>query len=178
MEQLDRKGKVKEFFEQPQVYLTYDYNLKIRTETVRSMMKGREMKTVLDAPCGTGDISIPLLDRIEQLTCVDFSENMIKHCKGTVPEDRKDDVQFVHGDILKWESKETYGVVICLGLLAHADDPEKMLTHLMQKVEQGGYLVLQNTDGSHPYSLVCNFSAATSSICTSAYEADADIDAL
>lgn len=151
-EPAERKERVREFFEQPQVYLTYDYNLKIRMETVQTMIGDLKVKSVLDAPCGTGDISIPLLDRFEKLTCIDFSESMVAHARDQVPEGRKQDVRFITGDITEWNEKETYDLVICLGVLAHAEEPEQMLKHIMQKVSPGGYLILQNTDGSHPYS--------------------------
>jgi ubiquinone/menaquinone biosynthesis C-methylase UbiE len=154
MEQLDRTGKVKGFFEEPKIYLTYDYNLRLRMETIKSMIRGREIKTVLDAPCGTGDISVPLLDKFENLTLVDFSENMLKLAAGKVPQSRMEDVRFIKGDINAWKEKETYDLVMCLGAMAHMEDPEKFLIEMSQRVSRGGYLIIQNTDSHHPYSFL------------------------
>ena len=78
---MERKSEVKTFFEQTDIYFNFDYNIKIRTETVAEFLGETQYNNVLDMPCGNGLISLKNSQRFNQLTLVDFSENMIKLAK-------------------------------------------------------------------------------------------------
>ncbi|NCP45013.1 MAG: hypothetical protein GW818_00920, partial [Flavobacteriales bacterium] len=49
-----KKEEVKKFFEQTNIYFNYDYNIKIRTETVAEFIGDEYYSNVLDMPCGNG----------------------------------------------------------------------------------------------------------------------------
>lgn len=59
-------SEVKAFFEKTDVYLTYNYNLRIRAETVGYFIADMHFEKVLDMPCGTGDISAPFIDKFDR----------------------------------------------------------------------------------------------------------------
>ena len=81
----EKKEEVKAFFEQPEIYLNFDYNLRIRTETVLAYTAGMHFEHVLDMPCGNGQISLPLLDRCDRLTQIDFAAKMTAIAQENVP---------------------------------------------------------------------------------------------
>jgi ubiquinone/menaquinone biosynthesis C-methylase UbiE len=149
----DKSKIVKELFEDTALYLTYDYNLQIRKENLEALTRDLKYKSVLDMPCGTGSISLPLLKNAKTLTLIDISSNMLSIAKSNIPDDEKHKVTFINNDFFNIDIKpNTYDLVICLGLLAHVNSPEQLLNKLSHIISPGGYLIIQNTDSAHFYS--------------------------
>lgn len=149
----DKSILVKELFEDTALYLTYDYNLQIRKETLESFTKNMQFKSVLDMPCGTGTISLPLLQKTDKLTLIDISSNMLSMAEKNITDSDKHKVLCINEDFFKLDIPEnTYDLVICLGLLAHVNSPEQLLNKLSKIISPNGYLIIQNTDSSHFYS--------------------------
>lgn len=153
-----REQKVKHFFEQTDHYLAYNYNLRIRTETVGYFLQNRHFHNVLDMPCGTGDISVPFLNQFGHLTLMDFSANMIALAKKRVPDSQHQKVTFLNTDFYKHDfGEETFDLVICLGILAHINDPWVFLQKIADRIRPGGYLILQNTNSNHWFARLIGF---------------------
>lgn len=149
----DKSTLVKALFEDTALYLTYDYNLRIRKETVDTFTAGKTFTSVLDMPCGTGDMSVGLLDRSNKLTLIDISENMLSLAKSKISAEHLHKTELINGDFFKLPLPvKSFDLVICLGLLAHVDSPQALLHKLSSLVAPGGLLIIQNTDASHPYS--------------------------
>ena len=154
----DKSILVKELFEDTALYLTYDYNLQIRKETLESFTKDISYTSVLDMPCGTGTISLPLLSKTNKLTLIDISSNMLSMAEKNIPASEKQKVICINDDFFKLEiPDQSYDLVICLGLLAHVNSPEQLLTKLSKIISPNGYLIIQNTDSSHFYSYLIRF---------------------
>lgn len=152
----DREKLVKELFEDTGYYLTYDYNLRIRKENVEEFIAGMKFNSVLDMPCGNGQISLPLLAQFNELTLMDVSGNMIALAKKNTPGEDQVKVKIIHADFFETELP-AYDLVISLGLLAHVSSPEKLLRKLATHLRPGGYFILQNTDSTHFYSHLIRF---------------------
>ena len=143
-------SEVKAFFEKTDVYLTYNYNLRIRAETVGYFIREMKFAEVLDMPCGTGDISAPFIDQFGHLAMMDFSENMIATAKKRVPENQREKVTFINGDFYAHDFGNTqYDLVMNIGILAHIRNPWEFIEETMKLVKPGGYLIIQNTDSRH-----------------------------
>lgn len=150
--------EVKAFFERTDVYLTYNYNLRIRMETVAAFLGDQTFEEVLDMPCGTGDISVPFLGRFGHLTLMDFSDNMIATAKSRVPENEINKVTFIKGDFYAHDFKgKQFDLVMNIGILAHIADPMRFLDESMKLVKPGGSLILQNTDSDHWFAKLIHF---------------------
>lgn len=148
-----KKEEVKKFFEQTDIYFNYDYNIKIRTETVADLICNKTFENVLDMPCGNGYISLTNSANFKHLTLVDFSENMIKLAKKIAQEQAVNHVSFQRSDIYETNFQpETFDLIISLGILAHIDDIDKFLNYIQQTVKPKGYIIIQNTDYDHNYS--------------------------
>jgi len=151
-------SEVKAFFEQTDVYLTYNYNLRIRAETVGYFIRDKYFPKVLDMPCGTGDISAPFLDQFGHITLMDFSENMIATAKKRVPNEHLHKTSFVHADFYSHNFQgETFDLVMNIGILAHIANPWNFLEQSMQMVKPGGYFIVQNTDSAHWFAQMIHF---------------------
>lgn len=154
----DKSKLVKELFEDTALYLTFDYNLQIRKETVESFTKSLHFKSVLDMPCGTGIISLPLLDKADKLTLIDISSNMLSMAESNIPTEFKHKVIGINDDFFKLNIPDnSYDLIICLGLLAHANSPEQLLDKLSKVLAPGGLLIIQNTNAAHFYSYLIRF---------------------
>jgi ubiquinone/menaquinone biosynthesis C-methylase UbiE len=149
----DKSKVVKELFENTALYLTYDYNLQIRKETVETFTSGMNFTNVLDIPSGTGAISIPLLNRAEKLTLIDISSNMLAIAKKNIPENYLTKTEIINADFFELNLPEnSYDLIICLGLLAHVNSPEQLINKIVSLLKPGGIFIIQNTDASHSYS--------------------------
>lgn len=147
------KNAVRELFENTALYLTYDYNLQIRRETVAAFTEGKLFNSVLDIPSGNGAISIPLLERSRKLTLIDISSNMLAMAKKNIPAEYSDKTELINKDFFSVElPPASFDLVICLGLLAHVEEPTQLLNKLSALVAPGGMLIIQNTNSKHFYS--------------------------
>jgi ubiquinone/menaquinone biosynthesis C-methylase UbiE len=113
---MDKSKIVKDLFENTDLYLTYDYNLQIRQETVASFIQNLNFQSVLDMPCGTGTISLPMLDKCTNITLIDISANMVNLAKKNIPENKKQKALFINDDFFKLDiADNSYDMVLCLG---------------------------------------------------------------
>lgn len=148
-----KKEEVKKFFEQTNIYFNYDYNIKIRTETVAEFIGDKRYNNVLDMPCGNGLISLKNSKQFNTLALVDFSENMIALAKQIAEQEKVTQVSFYCGDIFETNfNNEEFDLIISLGILAHIDDIDKFLNYIQSKVKKGGAIIIQNTNSNHFYS--------------------------
>lgn len=148
----DRQETVRHFFENTAQYLKFDYNLRIRRETLDVFTENLSFDLVLDAPCGNGAISSVLLPRTKKLLMMDISQNMCRLAESSIPSQYRPKTEIVCENIFSYEfGTEKFDLVICFGLMAHVGSPKDLLLRLSQLVKPGGYLVLQNTDSSHFY---------------------------
>lgn len=144
-----KEQAVRHFFEQTDVYLTYDYNLRIRLETIATFLNGKRYPKVLDMPCGTGDLTIPLLDQFDDLTLMDFSKGMIEKAKENLPPEKKDKVRFVHTNFYHHDfGDQQFDLVVAVGILAHIESPMEFVRRIAHLVKPNGHLIIQNTNAS------------------------------
>jgi 2-polyprenyl-3-methyl-5-hydroxy-6-metoxy-1,4-benzoquinol methylase len=146
-----RQEAVRELFENTAQYLKFDYNLRIRKETVLAFTKDLHFKNVLDMPCGNGEISIPLAHKADHLLLMDLSSNMCRLASENITAS-SDKIEIKNADFFSYDfNGRKFDLIICLGLLAHVESPKLLLDKLSGQVQPGGYLVIQNTDASHFY---------------------------
>ncbi len=149
---MSKEARVKEFFEQPEIYFHYDYNIKIRHENIKALLEGKNYKNVLDMPCGNGGISLPLINQFEHLTLIDFSSNMVELARKSTPDEVKDKVTYINNDFYNVDfPKGSFDLIISMGILAHIKDPVQFVKDLSELLGPGGVLILQNTNHEHFY---------------------------
>jgi ubiquinone/menaquinone biosynthesis C-methylase UbiE len=97
--------------------------------------------TVVDLGCGTGNLSLALLERLGpegRVVAVDFSPHMVREAQRKVKDDR---VTWVVADAadLPLESS-TADYVICFSAWPHFPDPERVLSEVLRVLRPGGEL--------------------------------------
>jgi demethylmenaquinone methyltransferase/2-methoxy-6-polyprenyl-1,4-benzoquinol methylase len=101
--------------------------------------------TVLDACCGTGDLSLELartVGRIGQVTGLDFSAEMLQRAARKAPGADAATVQWVRGDATAMPfADDAYAAATIAFGLRNLPDPEQGLRELARVVRPGGKVV-------------------------------------
>lgn len=110
---------------------------------IRDVWNVREPVTVLDCGCGYGALGLlmmPLLPPGSKYVGIDFSRNMIDAAERYY---RNSDIpaEFILSNILHYEPKEKYPLVISQAVLRQVDDGEALLRKMAGFVADGGILV-------------------------------------
>jgi len=143
-----KKDLVKEVFENPRRYFGgRQYDVKIRTETVKSLAAGLQYRRVLDIGCGDGSISLPLVGPQTSFTLLDLSENMLSAARANVPREFAGNVEILHQDFMTASlCPESFDLIICIGVMAHMVAPEEFVGRIAALLKQGGSLIIEFTD--------------------------------
>ncbi len=148
---VQKTNQVKEFFDRPQTYLTpRQFDIAVRSETVREFAGDIVHPRVLDIGCGDGALSLPLLNEQSHITLLDLSANMLSRASSRVPAGLKANVRIIQGDFMTADvGHEAYDLVICVGVLAHVDSLFDFMAKVASVVKPGGRIILQITDSAH-----------------------------
>lgn len=98
---------------------------------------------VLDCGCGYGALGsmlLPMLPEGSKYVGIDFAEEMIQEAKRRF-ENQRYDVQFVVSDVLEFNAKERYDVVISQSLLRHVNHGKRILQKMVDFLSPGGLLI-------------------------------------
>jgi len=145
--------KVRSYFQQGARYLRDNYNVRFRQEIVSSLLTGDNFSSILDVACGSAEISIPFLNEGNRLTLIDSSLDMIDTASGNIPAHLRKRVELRNEDFMESNLPAcSYDLIICTGLLAHVDEPARVLGKIVGLLMPGGVVVIQNTDSAHFYS--------------------------
>src|SRR5438045_826962 len=90
---------VRAFFD-TDAYLAGNAAIAGRAILVQRLVGPTSNARILDLGCGDGSLSLPFLGRGNTVTLVDFSSRMLDRARRSVPHRYRDDVTYVHGDIL------------------------------------------------------------------------------
>jgi 2-polyprenyl-3-methyl-5-hydroxy-6-metoxy-1,4-benzoquinol methylase len=146
-------AQVKAFFEAPEGYFARrSFDIQIRRTTVDELVGAHRCRNILDVGCGDGSISIPLLDMDERrhLTLLDVSQAMLDRAQSRLSPQQRSRTRVIHTDLLEAGLDQKFDLILCLGVLAHVDSPEKVLQRLRELLKPGGRLILEVTDSYHP----------------------------
>jgi 2-polyprenyl-3-methyl-5-hydroxy-6-metoxy-1,4-benzoquinol methylase len=148
---IEKTKKVQEFFDEPKSYLRRrQFDIAIRSETVREFAQNKSYSRILDIGCGDGSLSIPLLTGQNHLTLMDLSANMLSAARSRIPAGFERNVDVIQGNFIAAElNPRGYDLVLCVGVLAHVDSVPKVMAKLASIVKLGGNVILQTSDSAH-----------------------------
>ena len=148
----ERIEEVKEYFENTNVYLNDNKSIGIATRKIiveEYLANKKNLGTTLDFPCGNGEITIPLIERVDRLMMLDISRNMIALAKENLPNEFHRKTQFNNCNFFDFEFEEKFDTIVSLGILAHVPDPELLIRELSYLLKPKGVIIIQNTDAQH-----------------------------
>ncbi|MCB0724379.1 MAG: class I SAM-dependent methyltransferase [Ignavibacteriae bacterium] len=111
------------------------------TNFIDEFAKERGYKKVLDIPCGTGRISIPVAQRGYEVTGIDFNPNAVR-----IARERSSgmNIEFVEGDMREISYREEFDLITCMwGSLGYFSDEENFnfFCSLYKALRPGGAAV-------------------------------------
>ena len=105
-----------------------------------------EPRCVLDVGCGTGAISRFLIDHVEHVDAVDFSENMLTMAK-TLPNGDNSHIRWIDGKVEDVELEPPYALITA-GASLHWMEWSIVLPRFHDMLTPGGYLAIIGDDST------------------------------
>jgi len=112
------------------------------SDAVLSRLHLEGTETVMDAGCGSGDVTAHLLERLPEgrVVAVDGSPSMLDRARRTLGNDR---VEFLCQDLAGLQVDEPVDHVFSNATFHWIPDHDKLFSRLRQAIEPGGMLVAQ-----------------------------------
>lgn len=137
------------YFEDPHRYLSNSAYIALRSHLVAEISPSLVVAEVCDVGCGDGRMSTRFLDgESNRVLFLDVSHKMIRLAKNRVLTgvNAEPDALFVTGGIDCIDEAKAFDYVLVLGVLAHVQDPLRLLKQVMSHVNHRGFLLVQYTD--------------------------------
>jgi len=97
---------------------------------------------VLDYGCATGTTAIEIADHVKEIHGIDISSKMIDAARRKVAERKIQNIDFAQATIFdKRSTKESFDVVLALGILHLLKDPPKAIQRIYELLKPGGWFV-------------------------------------
>jgi len=141
-----KSQSIKRFFDNTEVYLRKDFGVSVRAIAVRSLLGELNSSAILDLGCGDGRVSLQYLSYSNKLTLVDLSEKMLERARVNTSGALKRNVEYVNQDFLDLAWKDSFDVVLCIGVLAHVVSVENAVAQVATFLRSGGRCIMQVTD--------------------------------
>lgn len=93
---------------------------------------------MLDCGCGCGFFAeslLPLLPMGSRYTGIDFNECLLESARNTFAD--KEQIRFLQGDLLDYDTKEQYDLVLCQAVLRHVDNPAHFIEKMVSLARKG-----------------------------------------
>lgn len=129
----------------------YDTNINktrdLEALTIRSVLADMHFKNCLEIGCGTGKNTEWLVSKSDQLTSVDFSEEMLAKAKTKVTDNN---ISFHQADIMnEWTFvKNKYDLITFSLILEHIENLDDIFQKCAQAISPRGYLYIGEL---HPF---------------------------
>ena len=107
--------------------------------------RGQDPLRVLDAGSGFGQYTWFLyrLGPAWQIDAVDVKEEQIADCKAFFSTfDNEERVHFSEGDLTKLEVEDTYDLILCVDVMEHIEEDEKVFANFHRALKPGGMLLV------------------------------------
>ncbi len=98
---------------------------------------------ILDAGCGTGELSLGLSDGKREILGIDINRKSLEIAKIRAEKFKIDKVKFKEFNFVKEElPKNYYDFIFSIGVLHHTAEPEKNFKRLIKALKNGGYITV------------------------------------
>ena len=119
----------------------------LELDLILEFTQPQQGETVLDAGCGSGIFSQPLVDAGMQLTGIDLSEPMLERAKQRLPEST-----FMTADMLDLPFADaSFDKSVSITALEFIEDGQRAIAELFRVTKPGGLVVVATLNGLSPW---------------------------
>lgn len=129
-----------------------------RIKDILSLFNIEKNCKILDLGCGTGILESYLLKYSNDITAVDFSENMIEKAREKFPEG----IKFLCLDLFEVEGK--FDLIFLYSIYPHIFDKEKLAKKLYEILNDNGRFIIFHSEGRNTINNMHNIKAKDLSI--------------
>jgi ubiquinone/menaquinone biosynthesis C-methylase UbiE len=141
---------VRHFFNNLSYLKNSSDRIAVRSDIIKKSFNGLENKQILDIGCGNGSLSSHFLEKGNRVTMLDISEKMLEEAKSGIRPEQLDKVTFVNDTVDALDDCRKFNLILCVGVLAHVEDPARLLEKIDRLLADDGYLVLETTPNPYP----------------------------
>ena len=103
-----------------------------------------------DIGCGTGYLTKSLAERVERLTAVDASKEMLEVARKEINEKNLPDVEFINADAKDLPvPSNSFDIIFSCMLLHHISDPVEVLKEFYRTLKHGGQVAIVDFEEHH-----------------------------
>jgi len=147
----DRRKFVTEFFSKDDYLRNSSDRIKVRSSIIKRYISDSFFTSVLDVGCGDGSLSLPYCAQFNSLMLNDLSVQMLSRCIVNADPDCSSIITTFQGDIFDETFPSLkFDLIICVGVIAHVDDPIVFLQKLDSVLEKGGMIIVETTENPYP----------------------------
>ncbi len=116
----------------------------IRKELRRFEKQKKGPLSVLDAGSGFGQYDYYMASRHKnwQIKGVDVKPEQIADCNAFFQKTGFRNVKFAEADLTAFDEKDTYDLVLCVDVMEHIEEDEKVLKNFYRSLKKGGMLLI------------------------------------
>ncbi|WP_422445048.1 class I SAM-dependent methyltransferase [Thermoanaerobacterium sp. DL9XJH110] len=104
---------------------------------------------VLDVGCGTGVLVPYIIEKIGRsgrIVGLDIAEKMVERAREKFPERDFPNVDFVAGDIMNYNSRDSFDFIICYSSFPHFSDKEQSIKKMTSLLNPKGKLIICHSE--------------------------------
>lgn len=118
----------------------------LEKEVCQQYFLNKQFDHVLEIGCGTGKNTSWLMDIAENITAIDFSEEMLEQARSKI---QASHVQFIRMDIKEpWELNGSFDLITCSLVLEHLQNLQPIFSQISEYLKPGGQFYIGEL---HPY---------------------------
>jgi 2-polyprenyl-3-methyl-5-hydroxy-6-metoxy-1,4-benzoquinol methylase len=125
----------------------YDFSFYYDENTLNEIVKNKGSGKVLDLGCGEGGLALALAENGFDVTCVDISKTAVEKIREEAKK-RGVMINAICDDLDSYEFKESFDVIICMGVLHFVKDFERLVSDIKKHTNEDGINVLDVITGS------------------------------
>jgi 2-polyprenyl-3-methyl-5-hydroxy-6-metoxy-1,4-benzoquinol methylase len=141
-----KEDVVKLYFDNTEVYLKNNISILTRSLIVKDLLGKVDNCTILDLGSGDGSISLQFLSNTNHITMVDISKNMLMKSIRNTPQGYYSCTHYINANLSELEINGGFDIILCLGVLAHVESVEVIISKAAKLLNPGGRCIFQITD--------------------------------
>jgi cyclopropane fatty-acyl-phospholipid synthase-like methyltransferase len=137
----------KVFFSEPDLYITRNINIELRSRIVYQLLGAIANNRILDIGCGNGSLSMQYIAE-NYITFLDASKKMLDLAKTKLSDHLSCRAKMICSDFLEYNFDQEYDIILCIGVLAHVESVDAFINRITTLLKPNGLCIIQISDRS------------------------------